>query len=45
MSPPQEIFRPHAWSGFGTSDPEGADYRACRGLSPALPVTAREEGW
>ena len=25
----QEIFRPSAWNGFGTSDLEGADYRAC----------------
>lgn len=23
------IFRPHAWSAFGTFDKEGADYRAC----------------
>jgi L-fucose isomerase len=27
--PEQDIFRPSAWSGFGTSDLEGADYRAC----------------
>ncbi len=25
----QAIFRPSAWNGFGTSDLEGADYRAC----------------
>jgi L-fucose isomerase len=25
----QDIFRPSAWNGFGTSDLEGADYRAC----------------
>lgn len=24
-----KIFRPHAWSAFGTKDKEGADYRAC----------------
>jgi L-fucose isomerase len=23
------IFRPSAWNAFGTSDPEGADFRAC----------------
>lgn len=23
------IFRPHAWSAFGTDNPESADYRAC----------------
>ncbi len=27
------IFRPSAWSSFG-SDPEGADYRACRTFGP-----------
>jgi L-fucose isomerase len=26
----QEIFRPSAWSAFGTQDLEGADYRACQ---------------
>ncbi len=25
-----EIFRPSAWSAFGTKDKEGADYRACQ---------------
>ena len=24
------IFRPHAWTAFGTQDIEGADYRACQ---------------
>lgn len=24
-----KIFRPHAWTAFGTQDKEGADYRAC----------------
>lgn len=26
----ERIFRPSAWSAFGTSDLEGADYRACK---------------
>ncbi len=25
----KDIYRPHAWSSFGTKDKEGADYRAC----------------
>lgn len=25
----QDIYRPHAWSAFGTKDLESADYRAC----------------
>lgn len=25
----KDIYRPHAWTGFGTRDLEGADYRAC----------------
>ena len=25
----KDIYRPHAWSAFGTKDKEGADYRAC----------------
>lgn len=28
------IFRPAAWSAFGTADPEGADYRACLNFGP-----------
>jgi len=28
------IFRPSTWSTFGTSDLEGADYRACRNFGP-----------
>ena len=28
------ILRPSAWSAFGTSDLEGADYRACRNYGP-----------
>jgi len=29
-----EIFRPNAWSAFGTADVEGADYRACANFGP-----------
>lgn len=29
-----KIFRPHAWSAFGTKDPEGSDYRACNNFGP-----------
>lgn len=29
-----KIFRPSAWGTFGTSDLEGADYRACRNYGP-----------
>lgn len=32
--PPGRIFRPHAWSGFGTEDAESADYRACAAYGP-----------
>jgi len=28
------VFRPAAWSAFGTSDLEGADYRACAAYGP-----------
>ena len=27
--PADKIFRPHAWTAFGTESAEGADYRAC----------------
>ncbi len=30
----EHIFRPSAWAAFGTSDPEGADYRACAAYGP-----------
>lgn len=30
----ERIFRPSAWSAFGTTDPEGADYRACFNFGP-----------
>lgn len=32
--PPEGIYRPHCWGGFGTSDSEGADYRACKAYGP-----------
>lgn len=30
----EKIFRPSAWSAFGTQDMEGADYRACNNFGP-----------
>lgn len=30
----ERIFRPSAWSAFGTEDLEGADFRACRNFGP-----------
>jgi L-fucose/D-arabinose isomerase len=30
----EDIFRPNTWSAFGTSDAEGADYRACANFGP-----------
>lgn len=30
----EHIFRPRVWSNFGTSDPEGADFRACTSFGP-----------
>jgi L-fucose isomerase len=32
--PEERIFRPHQWGAFGTSDPEGADFRACAAYGP-----------
>jgi L-fucose isomerase len=32
--PAAQILRPAAWNGFGTSDPEGADFRACAAFGP-----------
>ncbi|MDR1735154.1 MAG: L-fucose isomerase [Oscillospiraceae bacterium] len=29
-----DLYRPHAWSAFGTKDYEGADYRACAAYGP-----------
>lgn len=31
---PERIFRPSAWSLFGTADLESADYRACQNFGP-----------
>ena len=28
------VYRPHAWAGFGTKEPESADYRACSAYGP-----------
>ncbi|QDT00886.1 L-fucose isomerase [Adhaeretor mobilis] len=30
----ENIFRPSSWNAFGTADPEGADFRACRNYGP-----------
>ncbi|MDO4547355.1 MAG: L-fucose isomerase [Clostridia bacterium] len=32
--PEEKIFRPSAWTSFGTKDREGADYRACKNFGP-----------
>lgn len=32
--PEDRIFRPHAWSAFGTADSESTDYRACQTYGP-----------
>ena len=32
--PESRIFRPHAWSAFGTKDMEAADYHACKTYGP-----------
>jgi L-fucose isomerase len=32
--PEEEIFRPGAWTPFGTADLEGADFRACANFGP-----------
>ena len=32
--PEADIFRPSAWNAFGTSDLEGADFRACANFGP-----------
>ena len=32
--PGEQVFRPKAWSAFGTADAEGADYRACATYGP-----------
>ncbi len=32
--PAEKVFRPASWSAFGTSELEGADYRACAAYGP-----------
>lgn len=32
--PDEDIYRPHAWSAFGTADLEAADYKACSTYGP-----------
>lgn len=32
--PQEKIFRPHAWSAFGTEDTQSADFRACQNYGP-----------
>ena len=32
--PAEKIYRPHAWSAFGTTNTEEADYRACAAYGP-----------
>jgi L-fucose isomerase len=32
--PSESVFRPSAWSAFGTADLEGADFRACANYGP-----------
>jgi len=32
--PDEKIYRPAAWSAFGTKDKEGADFRACKNFGP-----------
>lgn len=32
--PDEKVYRPHAWSAFGTEDKESADYKACAAYGP-----------
>ncbi len=32
--PAEQVFRPSAWSAYGTADLEGSDYRACASYGP-----------
>ena len=32
--PSEKVYRPHAWSAFGTVDAQAADYAACRSYGP-----------
>lgn len=31
---PAALFRPSGWTAFGSADPEGGDFRACRNFGP-----------
>ncbi|MEG0339628.1 MAG: L-fucose isomerase, partial [Oscillospiraceae bacterium] len=31
---PENVYRPHAWSSFGTENAEAADYKACASYGP-----------
>jgi L-fucose isomerase len=35
------VFRPSAWTAFGTADFEGADFRACANFGPLYGKTTR----
>ena len=39
--PEERIFRPKAWSLFGTESLEAADFRACAHLRPDVPLMQR----
>ncbi|MEG2036659.1 MAG: L-fucose isomerase, partial [Ruthenibacterium sp.] len=32
--PDEKVYRPHAWSAFGTENKEAADYKACETYGP-----------
>ena len=32
--PDEAVFRPHVWGLFGSDDPVGSDYRACKNFGP-----------
>jgi L-fucose/D-arabinose isomerase len=37
----ERVFRPSAWAAFGTTDLEGADFRACANFDPLYGKTRR----
>ncbi len=37
----EKVFRPSAWTAFGTADLEGADFRACANFGPLYGKTSR----
>jgi L-fucose isomerase len=39
--PEEQVFRPSAWTAFGTADLEGADFRACANFGPLYGKTRR----